>query len=78
MTVYAIPLPDPTISREPGTYTTQNSVYASDANDEHFAQWQAMIADGRIGGHPPAPPEVVAQRMANDALFRSFAHCRRV
>lgn len=43
-------------------------------NDQDAAvlHWQSLVDAGLIGGNPPAPPEVVAQREVNDRLFRSF------
>ena len=41
-------------------------------------EWAAHVAAGRIGKkQPPADPEVVANREANDALFRRIAEDRR-
>lgn len=46
-------------------------------HDDHFARWQAHLDAGRLGANPPAPPEVVANRAATDALFRAIAADRR-
>lgn len=40
--------------------------------------WNALLDAGLIGAPPSEPsPEIVAQRKANDALFRSFPHNQR-
>lgn len=40
-------------------------------------EWAAHVAAGRIGKpQPPASPEVIANREANDALFRAIAQDR--
>lgn len=47
--------------------------------DHHAAHphWQARLDAGLIGAVQPASPEIVAQRAANDALFRRIAADRR-
>lgn len=44
--------------------------------DEAVVHWQGLVDAGLIGGNPPAPAEVVAQREANEALFRGFGRGR--
>lgn len=41
-------------------------------------EWEYGLDNGLIPNrNPPASPEIVAQREANDRLFRSFPHKRR-
>lgn len=44
--------------------------------DAHHA-WAAHVAAGRIGGNPPAPLEVAANRDRTAALFAELAQERR-
>lgn len=83
MPVIITPTPDPATTRpaqDPQWVVQPWSIRSSDQaclersrEDEAVLNWQALVDAGQIGGNPPAPPEVVAQREANDALFRSLA-----
>lgn len=75
MPVIVTPTPDPATTRpaqDPQWVVRPWSARSSD-QDEAVLHWQALVDAGLIGGNPPAPPEVVVQREANDALFRSLA-----
>jgi hypothetical protein len=61
---------DPKIVLNPGTPTNL-------AEHEAFAHWEALLDAGLIGTKLPTPPDVAAQREANDAVFRRIAADRR-
>ena len=48
-----------------------------DPTDPAVLHWQRLVDTGLIGTRHPAPPAIVAQRAANDALFRRIAAARR-
>lgn len=54
-------------------------IFDAPLGDHHAAHlhWQALLDAGLIGAVRPASPEIVAQRGANDALFRRIAADRR-
>ncbi|MEG3123508.1 hypothetical protein [Sphingomonas sp. GB1N7] len=55
------------------------SVLCAPLGDDHEANlhWQTLLDAGLIGTAQPASPGIVAQREANDALFRRIAADRR-
>lgn len=83
MSVIITPAPDPATTRpaqDPQWVVRPWSHPSSDQaclersrEDEAVRHWQSLVDRGLIGGNPPAPPAVVAQREANHRLFRSFA-----
>lgn len=61
--------PQRTVRPSPARYPDQ---------PDPVAHWETLIASGAYPvRNPPAPSEVVAQREANDALFRTIAADRR-
>lgn len=78
MPVIFTPLSRPAATRpaqDPQSVVRPWSCRSNDA-DAAVLHWQALVDRGLIGGNPPAPPEVVSRREANDALFRSLRRRR--
>ena len=79
MSVIITPAPDPATTRpaqDPQWVVRPRSARSSD-QDQAVLHWQALVDAGLIENrNPPAPPEVIAQREANHALFRSFPRRR--
>jgi hypothetical protein len=72
-------MPDPKPSRPAPVDTGPVANLTLPAHDHLDAarRWQALLDAGLYPNrNPPAPPAVVAQREANDALFRSFRRRR--
>lgn len=58
--------------------TVETEYNHSDEEQRARLEWEYMLDTGLIPNrNPPASPEIVAQRAANDRLFRSFPHNRR-
>lgn len=72
-------MPDPKSSR-PAPVDTGPVVHLTLSTNDHLdaaRRWQALLDAGLYPNrNPPAPPDVVARREANDALFRSFRRRR--
>lgn len=80
MPVIITPAPDPATTRpaQDPQWVARPPSQPSDDQPSAVHHWQALLDAGLIANqNPPAPPEVIARREANDALFRGFAIDRR-
>ena len=71
--------PDETTRAAPMLDARRAAIHRAPLSDDHEAnlQWEALLDAGLIGTKLPTPPDVAAQREANDALFRRIAADRR-